>query len=233
MAKIREIRERRRQDRRRRNMIAVLIVSGLALVGVAIVLYPSLQPIGDIRVPETLDRPMATGTSMGDPEAPVRIEEFSDFLCSHCGTFALETEPSLIDEYIATGQVHFTYRNFPLRPVSFGPAEASLCAAEQGSFWRYHDVLFANQQPSDPEAYSDRRLIAFADQVGLDSSAFEDCLNEGRYAGQIEEDYAAGIQAGVNATPTFFINGKKIEGALPLSAFRAEIEAALSASEGD
>lgn len=232
MAKKTQIKERRRKQRQRQQLISGLVVIGAALIVTALLIWDSVRPIGDIIIPDPIDHPMAAGTGMGDPNAPVVIEEYSDYLCTFCQLFVEETEPALIREYIDTGQVYFIYRNLPLGQSSIAPAEASLCAAEQGMFWEYHDILFANQAGHDPKAYSDRRLEAYAEVVGLDVEQFNACTSEQRYADQVQQSQVDANNAGVSSTPTFFINGKILEGAQPYSIFQQEIDTALIASGG-
>jgi protein-disulfide isomerase len=228
MSKRAQIRERRKKQRQRQMMITGLAVIGAVLILAAIIIWQNVASVADIIIPDPIDHPLASGTHMGDPNAPVVIEEYSDYLCSFCKRFVDETEPSLIQEYISQGLVYFVYHNFPLGPDSLAPSEASLCAADQGMFWEYHDILFANQQGHDPRAYSTRRLEAYAEAIGLDVEQFNACTADNRFRDQVAESQLAGSNAGVNSTPTFFINGKMLEGAQPFSVFQAEIEAALA-----
>jgi protein-disulfide isomerase len=232
MAKKSQIKERRRKQRQRQQLITGLVIIGAALIVTAILIWDSVRPIGEIIIPDPIDHPMAAGTAMGDPNAPVVIEEYSDYLCTFCQLFAQETEPALIQEYIATGQVYFIYHNLPLGQSSIPPAEASLCAAEQEMFWEYHDILFANQAGHDPQAYSDRRLEAYAEVFGLDIEQFNTCTSEHRYADQVQQSQVNATNADVKSTPTFFINGKILEGAQPYNIFQQEINTALIASGG-
>ncbi|MGH2627632.1 MAG: DsbA family protein, partial [Anaerolineales bacterium] len=101
----------------------------VALILVALLILPGLSSSGDLIVPTPLARPATTDTSMGDPQARVHIEEFSDFQCPYCRRFTEEVEPKLIAEYVDSGKVYFTYRHFPiLGTASIRAAEASLCA---------------------------------------------------------------------------------------------------------
>jgi protein-disulfide isomerase len=106
-------------------------------------------------------------------------------------------------------------------------AEASECANEQGAFWGYHGLLFANQRGENQGAFRDERLHDFAVELELDMDAFEACMNSGRNRAQVEADLQTGLNRGVSSTPTIFINGRKIEGALPFSQFQEIIEAEL------
>lgn len=232
MSKKEQIRERRRKQRQRQFLVTGIAIAGTALVLVAIIIWQNAGPLGKVTIPEPVNHPMADGTSMGNPSAPVVIEEYSDYLCSFCKQFVDETEPSLIEEYIETGLVYFIYYTYPRLPDSYSPSEASWCAADQGKFWEFHDVLFANQLGHDPRAYSSRQLEAYAEAVSLDLELFNACTSEGKYTDQVEQIGIQGQNAGVISTPTFFINGKIFEGARPFSEFQREIEAALAAAGG-
>ena len=130
---------------------------------------------------------------------------------------------------MATGKVRFIYRNFVIiGPESMGAARASMCAAEQERFWDYHDMLFANHTGENVGDFIDRRLLAFAEMLGLDGGTFRACLSSGRYDDQINQDKARGQTVGVASTPSFIINGQLIQGALPFSEFQKVIEAELA-----
>lgn len=227
MSKRTQIREKRRRARQRQRLMIISGIIGAALIIVAILILPGIRPVGDILLPNPIDHPLANGTAMGDPNAPVVIEEYSDFLCSFCRRFAFETEPDLIEEYISKGIVYFIYKNYPLQPDSFPIAEAGLCAAEQDMFWEYHDILFANQDEHNVQAYSTRRLEAYAETIDLEMDQFRSCTGSNRYRADVEQSQLDGVNAGVESTPTFFVNGKIIEGAQPFSVFQEAIEAAL------
>ncbi|MCJ7513291.1 MAG: DsbA family protein [Anaerolineales bacterium] len=224
-----EIREKRNRERNRSRIFAVLVVVGVGLVVAAILIVPNLRPVGEVVVPAASPRPNPQGTAMGDPGAPVVIEEYSDFQCAYCARFSAETEPRIVADYIATGKAYFVYKNYAfLGGPSADAAEASLCAADQGKFWEYHDILFANQNEGDPRAFSEAHLEAFAEAIGLDSTEFGACLSDNRQMDQVRQEYADGSALGVNSTPTFFVNGKQVSGAQPFEVFQAEIEAALA-----
>jgi protein-disulfide isomerase len=229
MSKRSKIREKRRKARQRQRLITILVISGAALVLTAILIWPSVRPIGEIVIPDPVDHPMADGVAMGDPNAPVVIEEYSDFLCTFCQRFVIETEPQLIEEYISTGKVYFIYKPYPLGQESFAPSEASLCAAEQDMFWEYHDIVFANQDGHNASAYSPRRLEAFAETLNLDLDQFNECTSSNRYREDVEASQIEAVNAGISSTPSFLINGRLIEGAQAFQVFQAEIDAELEA----
>lgn len=213
----------------------ILIVGVLSLLGEVIVIFTrdevSGAGVNEILPAPSLSRPQAQGNTMGNPNAPVKIIEFSDFQCAYCRQFFLQTEQPLIEDYVATEKVYFVYRTLGdwLGPESWASAEAAYCAGDQDRFWEYHDLLFANQGNG---AFSRDRLRAFAQALDLDKEAFNACLGSAKYGEQVRQDLADGLQAGVRGTPSFLVNGKLVAGAQSYSMFRQEIEEAL-AGAGD
>jgi protein-disulfide isomerase len=176
----------------------------------------------------------------GDPvkgaaEAPLVLVEYTDFQCPFCGRHFAATWPSLASEYVDAGKLRYLVRDFPLEsihPQAFEAAEAARCAGDQGRYWEMHDALFQNQK-----ALGQAQLKQYAEGLGLDTAAFEACLEDGRHADAVRADLAEGQGAGITGTPTFFLavegeNGalntlRKIVGAQPYAAFAQAIEAAL------
>jgi len=162
----------------------------------------------------------------GNDDAPVTMIEFSDFKCPYCGRFSTETLPRLREQYINTGQVRFAYKHFAiLGPESNRIAEATECAAEQGQFWEYHDQIFAGQTST----FNDANLTDLAGELGLDTTAFGECLASGRYTNQIQRESQAVSAMGMRGTPGFLINGVFVSGAQPFEAFQQVIEEQLQA----
>lgn len=159
---------------------------------------------------------------LGDPNAPVTMVEFGDYQCPFCKRFFETTEKEIIEKYVKTGKVKFVYRDFPLTSIhdmAQKSAEASECADEQGQFWRYHDILYKNQ-----ETMSEPNFKLWAGQLGLNQKQFDSCLDSGKYLEEVEKDFADGQAAGVNGTPASFINGRLVAGALPFAQFEQIIE---------
>lgn len=160
----------------------------------------------------------------GSNDASVTMIEFSDFKCPFCGRFSIETLPQIREQYINPGKVRFVYKHFAiLGPESNRTAEATECAAEQGKFWEYHDRIFADQT-STRSTLSDDRLTALADEIGVDTSAFSECLAAGRYTNQISQESLTVQSMGLRGTPGFLINGVFISGAQPFEVFQQVIE---------
>jgi protein-disulfide isomerase len=229
MSKRQEMREKRaRQDRNQR----ILMIVGISVVAIAVALFlilPTLQPVGTIKEHPIMNRPQVNLNGMGDPNAPVKIIEYSDFQCPYCAKFTTETEQQLIDAYIATGKVYFEYHSFGvfIGPESGRTAEAAYCAGDQQKFWEMHDIIFANQGAENAGVFSDKYLTALAAKVGLDAGKFSDCFTSGKYSAKVNQDGVDAQAAGVKATPSFTINGKLVEGAQPFSVFQSEIEVLL------
>lgn len=162
----------------------------------------------------------------GNKDAKVTIVEFADFRCPFCERFFKDAESSLMKDYVDTGKVKYAFRHYAfLGQESVWAAEASECANEQGKFWDFHDWLYNNQAPeSDLEYYSKDNLTKYASSIGIDTNQFASCLNSDKYAKQVQDDLSAGQQAGVNGTPTLFINGIPIVGAQPYTAFKTVID---------
>jgi protein-disulfide isomerase len=229
-----EIRERRKREKRRQRLTFALIVLAAAALVAAAIIYPSIAPIGDVVSITPVARPQTDGRQIGDPSAPVLIELYEDFQCPGCKVFTDSIEPQLLNAYVATGQARLIFRYYPfIGPESLQAAYASTCADEQGRFWDYHDMLFANQQGENRGAFVDRRLLAFAEDLGLDMDAFQVCFDEQAHESEIAEDVEAARQAGVTSTPTILVNGVLVPSATPgaitsFSEIAAAIEAALA-----
>jgi len=162
----------------------------------------------------------------GNPDAQVTIVEFSDYQCPFCQ----RVQPT-VREVLAKyeGKVRHAYRDFPLQqihPQATSAAEAARCAGEQGKFWEYHTLLFANRDKLDQAG-----LKEHAKAVKLDEKRFEECAASGKYKEKIEQDQHEGEEAGVSGTPAFFINGVFLGGAYPAAAFEKIIDAELAAAK--
>ena len=170
------------------------------------------------------DIPAEGFPSLGPEDAPIVIVEFSDFQCPFCKRFHDETFQQLLAAY--PNQIRFVYRHLPLtsiHPEAFPAAEASMCANEQNAFWQYHDQIFARQDQLSRDLY-----LQIAGDLGLDSVAFEDCLNNRKYENVVQTDLDFAVNLGVNSTPTFFINGLAVVGAQPLDVFKQVIDKELA-----
>lgn len=229
--------ERRKERARKRRVTYLGIGAGVLLVVAALLIIPSLNKTdvsaGDIIVPDLKDRPQEDGNALGDPDAPVVIEDFSDFACSYCADFTAETEGRIIEEYVASGEVYFVYRsvgNLLGSSASVQAAEAAYCAGDQDRFWDYHALIFANQASLFVDTTADitPTLTRFAEILDMDQDAFQSCLDAGTYADRVEQDEVEARQAGVSGTPSFLVNGRLLKGNVPFSSFQSVIEEELA-----
>jgi len=164
----------------------------------------------------------------GDPNAPVTINEFTDFQCPFCGRFFASTEPQIDEAYIQSGKVRLGYWNFAfLGDESTWAAESAECAADQDKFWEYHDILYASQSGENQGAFNKDNLKKFAEELGLDTQTFNECLDSGKYTSLIQDDTSTSSALGVQSTPTFLINGQEVVGAQPFEVFQQTIESLL------
>lgn len=132
----------------------------------------------------------------------------------------------LVPKYIDTGKAKVIYRNFIfIGTESEWAAQAAQCAGDQNKFWAYADSLFAHQAGENTGAFSRDNLKKIAAQVGLDASTFNACFDSGKYAAQVDQETSEGQQRGVQATPTFFINGQRYEGVLSFDQLASLIDA--------
>ncbi len=137
-------------------------------------------------------------------------------------------KPVLFKQYVDTGQVAFEYKHAAfLGQESIWAAQAAECAADQGKFWQYHDLLFSRQAGENQGTFTKDKLVGFATELGLDMTRFQSCLQNDQTLGRVQADISEGEQAGVRGTPTFFINGQALVGAQPIEAFQKAIDQVL------
>ena len=195
-------------------LIAVIVAVGLiALTGT--------QKVGSINAEQF-------GTTLGSPDAPIKLEEYADFQCPACGVFARGTLRQIVDKYVNTNKVQIIFHHFAFVGGANGEseraAEASECANDQGKFWEYYDTLYANQGGENTGTFSDANLAKFAQQLGLDMTKFNTCMTDRTHVAKIRADTQNGSLRGVDNTPTLFINkDQKILGAISLAQFEVQI----------
>jgi len=166
----------------------------------------------------------AVGPAKGPQGAPVTIVEFSDFECPYC-VRAEATVKQVLEAY--PDKIRLVYRDYPLPMHARAPkaAEAAHCAGDQGKYWEMHERLFASGNEIDvPD------LKKYAGELKLEQAKFEKCLDSGEKTKLVEEHKKAGEEAGVSGTPAFFVNGRMINGAQPLEAFKKIIDEELASA---
>jgi len=171
----------------------------------------TISSLANQPVPEGIvDVAISNRPTLGNADAPLTIVEFADFGCPYS-----RTSSSVMRALAATypDKIRFIYRDFPLTELhayAETASEAAACAGDQDAFWGYHDKLYQFQ-----DSLTETSFEMIANQLNLDLPKFQVCLTSHKYASQIAEDFKAGLAAGVRGTPTFFLNGNRIAGAIP------------------
>ena len=167
--------------------------------------------------------------TIGNPSAKVVVVEYGDFQCPFCGRFFETTETQLRETYIKQGKAVFVWRDFAfLGEESIRASEAARCAGEQGKFWEYHDKLFSSQNGENQGAFNDAKLKQFASALGLKTTAFASCFDSNKYRASVLKDTEEGKVVGVSGTPTTFVNGEIVHGAVVYDTFKNMIERELA-----
>lgn len=149
----------------------------------------------------------------GPENAPVVIVEFSDFRCPYCGRFVTDTLDPLLTNY--GDRVRMVYRDFPiLGQSSLEAALAGGCMNDQGKFWEFHNLTFANQQDLSRDAF-----ISYAQELSMDVPTFTACFDNQTHLDEVRADATYAQELGVTGTPAFFINGRFVSGAQPYQVF--------------
>jgi protein-disulfide isomerase len=223
-----------------------LISVGAVVVGLVVVVFASgvLSPkatVGNLvkplrPAPAGLVNP-ANPRELGQTDAPVTVEIWSDFQCPACGTFATTVESDLVDQYVATGKARVIYRDFAfidrgaVDGESQQAAAGARCAGDK--FWAFHDYLFENQKGENKGTFSPGFLASIADAVGANRSAYDACMANGAadMVAAVKAETAQGTAAGVSQTPTVALNGRLMQGGVvPMTTLGPAIDALLAAT---
>jgi protein-disulfide isomerase len=223
-----------KKQERKTNWIVIGSIIGVGVIALFGLLFFSLQSAGAPTPIPTPARTLALQDHCeanpencvitGAPDAPVTIVEVSDYGCSHCKNFNLDTADTLKQQYVDSGVVRWITLPYALGGQSGFPtapsANAAMCVSEQGqdAFEKYHQALFTIQ--GTPAFNTPAGFIAIANDLGLDSEALSTCVEDGRYNNAIQRNIQVATSAGVNSTPSFFVNGELVNGNLPLANFQ-------------
>lgn len=191
----------------------------------------------DSKIQNSETKPLSTNATveiqenypmLGSKDAPVTIIEFADFQCPFCKEFQDKAFQQIKTKYIDTGLVKFYFLHFPfLGPESDLAANASECARKQNKFWEFHDLLYKAQKAENSGALGDTVLSKLAKESGMNQVNFNSCISNDETTNTVQMQLQVGKEAGVVATPTLLINGKKIEGSNPFISYQSVIEKAL------
>ena len=173
--------------------------------------------------PRDININLENANYLGDLESDVVLVEYSSVTCPFCANFHAETFPSIKAEYLDDERILYVYKHFVRNEVDLIVGNAMECAGEQGSFFEYKNLVYENQNRlTQPEALSE-----WAEQLGLNMEAFNECVEEGRYIEKVNAESTEGRNNGITVTPGFLLNGEIISGARPFSDFQARIDALL------
>ncbi len=219
------------------------VLIAIAVIGAGAILYLSKTPAPpptNTAVYQKLRQNYATAGPpkpyvLGNPKAPVEIEEFADFECPSCGRFATITEPDVRRQIVETGRAVYKYYDFPL-PMHKNTQAASMaaaCADEQGKFWAMHDQLFTGQDqwglgPAEGEVTDNPKpvFLNFAKTIGLNVDQWERCYDTKKYQGRIDANAGEAVRRNLEQTPTFYVNGIKVAGGVSFDALKKLVDSA-------
>ena len=224
-----------------------VLVARIALAAlVATTLHACGTPAASRATPETTAAPTSVrrilvdgvdltdvGYDAGAPDAPVVVVELSDFGCPYCAQFALATMPALQGEFVDSGRVRWKYVPFLAGEFRHGEqaAAAAECAGAQGRFWEAKRAIFASQRAWSTAADPDTVLARVVGATGVDGRRFGECYARRGGRERTSRATAAAARLGVRATPTFLVDGRRLEGAVPLAVFRGGLRSMLQRAD--
>ncbi len=208
------VQQRKKQQKSNKNLTAILIIAAFAVVVVGMVILTQYKPVGEIITSDRVINAEKNGLTVGNPDAPVQVTEFADFQCPACASYWSSLEPVILENYVETGKVLYTFSPFSFLGTgqqwdeSKKAAEAAYCANDQQMFWEYRDLLFANHNGENQGAFSKERLLAFAKSLDLDMKVFQECFESGKHSQQVLDDNQFASDMGATYTPSFLIDGQ-------------------------
>jgi protein-disulfide isomerase len=206
--------------------VAVVGVGAVGIVVTLILVGRGTSSNNQVNIPERTVS--AQGRTLGPENARVTIEEYSDFQCPYCARAAQDLVPQIEDQYVTDGRAKFIYHPIALLgQESVWASEAAECANEQGKFWDYYAKLFESQHGENQGAFAIDNLKRFAQELGLDTQTFNQCLDSHKYESLIKAETQDALKKGVSSTPTFIIGDQTITGPRSYQDLQNAIEAEL------
>lgn len=199
----RELVRSQKEQKKKQNIRIAIGILALAIVIVAVVLvFRFTKP--------TITLANEKGMSVGDPNAPVKVVEFSNYSCSHCKTFSLEHEPDFIKNYVDTGKVYYTAYPYPWndQDLTYKASLASYCAADQDVYFAFKDEVFRSVKSAGDLA--ENRVRDYAKKAGADLATFDKCMDNPTTASRIAETDILAKSSNIEGTPSFIVNGKLV-----------------------
>lgn len=207
-----------KQSQQRDTYLIIGIVSVVAIIVVLVLIFGN-RPDGATGVDLELDPNLPRGITdddlhyLGNPDAPVTMLIYEDMGCPNCKNFEETVVPSVIQDYVANGDVKIVvYTVAFINQLSLPGAEGLSCAAEQEKFWEFRELLFKNQ---GIQAFTRNFLVDLADQLNLDRQKFSSCYDLAKYAQKILRSSQQAVDFGISSTPTVDINGARLVGVYP------------------
>ena len=222
----------------KKSLTPFYVVFGIILLGGGLVIASGAMKKGpppltmDVLVPVA---GMPRGVTMGPDSAPVEVVEFSDFQCPFCGQFATLQMPDIKQRLMSTGKVRWRFVHYPLFEIHANVGQAHLAAActnEQGRFWEMHDIIYQHQAEWSARRNPAGDMRNYARQAGVDMARFDSCVEERRTWNQVLSDKAWGDSLRVTGTPTFFVNGRELEGNVSVDRLIAMTDSITAAPAG-
>ena len=227
-------RQRKQQAAQRRRRLltalaAVVVVAVIAVISIILITGQDDSSGGDLAPMVAVADPypgLPQQTKLlGDPNAPLKLVEYGDYQCVACHGAQQTVVPTLIQRYVATGTVSFEFRDFLVIDrglasqrgsdydyESLRAAEGAMCAGDQGQYWAFHESLYRNWTGEGVGDFSESRVRDLAAKLGLDTAAFNGCLDNKTYQSAVQQQDGDASAAGVSGTPTFMIGDQKISG---------------------
>ena len=218
MASRKDIKAKQKKKQKQQDLVPFLIIGGLVIIVLAIVIITQITnnntAKANIVTPEFVIANQTDGLTMGDPNAKITVIEFADFQCPYCGVYWQQVEPTIITDYVNTGKIQYVYHPFSFLGTSstwdesVKSAEAAYCANDQGKFWEYRAMIFANQNGENKGAFSQANLLAFAEAIDLDMKSFKQCLSDGTHNADVTAATQSASSLGATFTPSFLVDGQ-------------------------
>lgn len=191
------------------------LLTGVLILGIsvaAVLILKKNQPVSHVKTNK------ADQKTMGSPEAPVQMVEYSDFQCPACGYAELILH-RFFNQPEYKDKIYFVYRHFPLPGHSRASLahQAAECANEQGRFWDFHKLLYEEQKKWSESSESTALMLEYAKQLNLSMDAFAICLANPEIYNRIQQEKKKGEDLQIRSTPTFFINGERVVGPMELN----------------
>ncbi len=228
------VKKTKRQTRATRAFYIAIIV--VAVGGLAALTYISTRPndTSASQYDPSIPPVKSNGYVSGSANAPIEIIEYADFECPTCGQFAAVIEPDIRTNFVNSGKVRWRFIDYPL-PMhrnTWNASRAAACADQQGKFWEMHDMIFQNQDRWNGEATHrpDGMFKDYAKQLGLNTSQFNQCVDDKQTQAKIQAHMKLAEDAHVQATPTFVIGGKSYPGMQTYDEMKKLIDDAIAAA---